>query len=61
MKQHDPEERGGQKVEKGEHCSTSAILLPAEAKRAGPSWESFCASKIRDNNQSPNLECTSKL
>lgn len=58
MKQHDPEERGGQNLEKGEHCSTSAVLLSAEA---GPSWESFCASKIRDNNQSPNLECTSKV
>lgn len=60
MKQHDPEERGGQNVEKGAHCSTSAFSLSTGANWAGPS-ESFCASRIREKNQSLNLESISKV
>ena len=55
MKQHDPEERSGQNIEKGEYCSNSAILL-SRARR--PSSQSVSvrpkyATKI--NQQTLNL------
>lgn len=55
MKQHDPEERAGQKVEKGEYCSTSAIPLSRAQRPSSPSVSVHPKYVTKINHQILNL------
>lgn len=55
MKQHDPEERAGQNVEKGEYCSPSTIPLSKARRPSSPSVSVHPKYVTKINHQTLNL------